>query len=493
MNGTLHRLTRLATAATIVTFLAACAPPRKPAASEKRLGPALDRAATILFNGTYASAALADGGVAVPDERGGRLLVFDPAMHPRCAVIAPDAFTQPSALRSITALKGTVMVRFEVEPGYGLLRASTTSCEAQDTLPVQRGLPGQPIFGDIVALGDGRFVRATWSDNTGFVPWTPGPVPVLVREDSTGLRAMWLEPPRRDSTLLAGIDNAALLTGTAEGAIAVAWRFRDIVALIDTAGHPMWRTHLNDAKVVAPSLTMEDGKAYYRNLTVRTYVQGITARGERLFVLAYADSVGFMNRPPGWRRVLVTLDLATGSILHRDTLPAEFTGVIALGVDGETLIAPKADLFAAFDTASRERFVDIVVPRLDDSGSVSTAANRGSLQIINYFAEYCGPCHAEFPWLVKLDTEFRARGLRIVGLSIDADRNEGREFLEAFPSRRFPVGWVGPSGLKAVGIPMTLIVDQSGGIVQTIYGFPDSAGFDRLRQRVDSLLTGARS
>lgn len=416
------------------------------------------------------------------------MLVLDATMHPRCAVAAQDAFTQPSGLKSISSLQDTLLVRFEIDSGYGLLQATTTSCVVLDTILLQRGIPDQPLFGDVVALDGRTFVRATWSDNVSFLPRKPGPVPVLFREIPSGAEVLWSEPPRPDSTLLAGVDNAVYLAGAGPGQVVVAWRFRDIVALIDTAGLEVWRMHLGSTPAALPWVKMEDGEAFYRNLSVRTQAMSITTRRERVYLLAFADSVGFMKWPAGWRRELVTLDVATGSILRRDTLPAEFSGIIALGVDGETLLAPKADLLAAFDTANHDRYADVTAPRLDSSGMVSTETLRGRLQLVNYFAEYCGPCHIEFPYLIELDTEFARRGLSIVALSIDADRDAGKKFLEAFTARTFPAGWVGPSGFPGRGIPMTLLISPTGGIIQRIYGFPDSAGFANLRHRVDSLL-----
>src|SRR5690349_16284080 len=47
-----------------------------------------------------------------------------------------------------------------------------------------------------------------------------------------------------------------------------------------------------------------------------------------------------------------------------------------------------------------------------------TAENERPL-LINFWATWCGPCRVEFPELVKIDAEYRAKGLNFVLVSID--------------------------------------------------------------------------
>ncbi|MDB5987068.1 MAG: TlpA family protein disulfide reductase [Nevskia sp.] len=44
---------------------------------------------------------------------------------------------------------------------------------------------------------------------------------------------------------------------------------------------------------------------------------------------------------------------------------------------------------------------------------------RGKLLLINFWATWCGPCLHEIPELVKLQTQYGARGLQIVGPAVD--------------------------------------------------------------------------
>jgi thiol-disulfide isomerase/thioredoxin len=43
------------------------------------------------------------------------------------------------------------------------------------------------------------------------------------------------------------------------------------------------------------------------------------------------------------------------------------------------------------------------------------------LVVLSFFASWCEPCKKELPFLVQLDRTYRARGLRVVSVDIDAD------------------------------------------------------------------------
>ena len=50
---------------------------------------------------------------------------------------------------------------------------------------------------------------------------------------------------------------------------------------------------------------------------------------------------------------------------------------------------------------------------------VKMADFKGKVVIVNFWATWCGPCKIEIPDFVKLYSEYKDKGLVIVGISID--------------------------------------------------------------------------
>jgi peroxiredoxin len=99
--------------------------------------------------------------------------------------------------------------------------------------------------------------------------------------------------------------------------------------------------------------------------------------------------------------------------------------------------------------------------------SVSLLEARGRVVLLNVWATWCHPCREEIPILQALHERYAARGLSLVGVSVDARGEEDtiREFAKDF-GMTYPL-WLDPdervqSTFLAIGVPATFLIDRTG-------------------------------
>ncbi len=92
---------------------------------------------------------------------------------------------------------------------------------------------------------------------------------------------------------------------------------------------------------------------------------------------------------------------------------------------------------------------------------------QGDVVLLNIWATWCPPCRIEMPELQQLHRELASRGLRVVGVSVDAAGSERaiRTFLDQlgidFLIVRDPAERVSTL-FGAYGVPLSVLVDRDG-------------------------------
>ncbi|HKS27883.1 MAG TPA: TlpA disulfide reductase family protein [Pyrinomonadaceae bacterium] len=122
----------------------------------------------------------------------------------------------------------------------------------------------------------------------------------------------------------------------------------------------------------------------------------------------------------------------------------------------------------------------LVVRELDLAGLkklLSSEGREGRPLLVNFWATWCEPCRAEFPDLVKIDNEYRNRGLDFVTVSIDEASEinttvpgflkEMRALMPAYllntPEQDAAIQFVDPRWTGS--LPATFLFDAQGKIV----------------------------
>lgn len=120
--------------------------------------------------------------------------------------------------------------------------------------------------------------------------------------------------------------------------------------------------------------------------------------------------------------------------------------------------------------------------------------------LIKFWATWCGPCRVEFPGVVRLDAEYRARGLDVVIVSLDnfgAMDSRVADFLQVYkstmpsylldlPNRNQIAREMRKIAPQATGgLPFTVLVNKDGKAVYQRHGVISRSV---LRARIERLL-----
>jgi len=81
----------------------------------------------------------------------------------------------------------------------------------------------------------------------------------------------------------------------------------------------------------------------------------------------------------------------------------------------------------ALDAGSRAPAIGLV----DLHGKMLNLDNlKGKVVVVDFWASWCAPCKEELPVLEKLYGQYKGKGLEIVGVNIDTDADNMKDFLK---------------------------------------------------------------
>ncbi|MGV4689174.1 peroxiredoxin family protein [Burkholderia pseudomallei] len=127
-----------------------------------------------------------------------------------------------------------------------------------------------------------------------------------------------------------------------------------------------------------------------------------------------------------------------------------------------------------------------------DGHSIATDDLRGNVVILTFWATWCEPCRTELPLLSAYAARHAAKGLRVLGFSLDGPENLA-DVRQVAAGLSFPVGLLGSAYAGAYGrvwrIPVNFTIDRNGLLVDNGWDDPKPAWTaDRLERVVTPLL-----
>jgi len=134
-----------------------------------------------------------------------------------------------------------------------------------------------------------------------------------------------------------------------------------------------------------------------------------------------------------------------------------------------------------------------------DGDSLKLSDFSDKVLVLNIWATWCVPCRQEMPELVKMSSEYKSRGLVVLGLATTYnERNDQAHVKEYVQSQNVPYKIIWDDGtlamplVQAVGgrsvIPQSFVISRDGHIVKHFTGFNVYSTPQLMRQAIEEAL-----
>ncbi len=112
----------------------------------------------------------------------------------------------------------------------------------------------------------------------------------------------------------------------------------------------------------------------------------------------------------------------------------------------------------------------------DSDRAIKLSDYRGQVVVLNFWATWCPPCVEEMPSLVEMQRRMKAKGVTVIGVSVDVDQNAYHQFLKDHSVNLLTVRDPAQKSTNLYGtfkFPETYIIDRKGVMRRKFIGAVD--------------------
>ena len=109
-----------------------------------------------------------------------------------------------------------------------------------------------------------------------------------------------------------------------------------------------------------------------------------------------------------------------------------------------------------------------------DIDQLDLASHKGKVVYLDFWASWCKPCRASFPWMNSLLSKYPADKFTLITINLDAETSEMHRFLDKIPAK-FDI-YQDASGsiaekFQLEAMPTSYLIDADGKVVSKHIGF----------------------
>lgn len=139
-----------------------------------------------------------------------------------------------------------------------------------------------------------------------------------------------------------------------------------------------------------------------------------------------------------------------------------------------------AEVFAAKDSPLAPKS-DVRLPLVQEAQltdkSMSLEDYRGKTLLVDFWASWCGPCRASFPWMNEMQAKYQDQNFEVIAINLDMRPELAYAFLEQIPAN-FPVlldeDALLPDAFNVIGMPTSYLIDKEGRLRAQHVGFQEA-------------------